>query len=94
MAMLSHAYFAPILGRLIRARVPDLLEDDGSSGAAVAARAGLHPLATVRALRALTAFGLFREVAPSIFANSEASSCSVRTAVCVITRCLPARSSS
>jgi hypothetical protein len=74
MAMLSHAYFAPILGRLIRARVPDLLEDDGSSGAAVAARAGLHPLATVRALRALTAFGLFREVAPSIFANSEASS--------------------
>src|SRR3954469_20577185 len=73
MAMLSHAYFAPILGRLIRARVPDLLEDTGSSGAAVATRAGLHPLATVRALRALTAFGIFREVAPSTFANSDAS---------------------
>jgi hypothetical protein len=73
MAMLSHAYFAPILGRLIRARVPDLLEDEGTSGAHVAKRAGLHQLATVRALRALTAFGLFREVEPSKFANSPAS---------------------
>ena len=73
MAMLSHAYFAPILGRLIRARVPDLLEDEGTPAAQVAKRAGLHQLATVRALRALTAFGLFREVEPSIFANSPAS---------------------
>ena len=74
MAMLSHAFFAPILGRLIRARVPDLLEDEGTSGAHVAKRAGLHQLATVRALRALTAFGLFREVEPSTFANTPASS--------------------
>jgi hypothetical protein len=74
MAMLSHAYFAPILGRLIRARVPDLLDEDGTPGAQVAKRAGLHQLATVRALRALTAFGLFREVAPSTFANTPASS--------------------
>lgn len=29
--------------------------------------------ATTRALRALTAFGLFREAAPSVFANSDAS---------------------
>jgi hypothetical protein len=73
MAMLSHVYFAPILGRLIRARIPDLLDDEGTPGAQVAKRAGLHQLATVRVLRALTAFGLFREVAPSTFANSRAS---------------------
>jgi hypothetical protein len=73
MAVLSHAYLAPILGRVIRARVPDLLEDGGVSGAEVASRAGLHPLSTVRALRALSAFGVFNELAPSMFANSDAS---------------------
>lgn len=74
MSMLSHMYFAPILGTLIRARVPDLLDAGPTKAADLARRAGLHPLSTTRALRALTAFGLFREVAPAVFANSDASS--------------------
>jgi hypothetical protein len=73
MAVLSHSYFAPMLGRLIRARVPDLLDDGGVSGEEVARQAGLHPLSTVRALRALSAFGVFRELVPSTFSNSDAS---------------------
>lgn len=73
MSILSHVYFAPILGRLIRARVPDLLDSGAVHSAALANKAGLHPLSTVRALRALTAFGVFREVAPCMFVNSEAS---------------------
>jgi hypothetical protein len=74
MSILSHVYFAPILGRLIRARVPDLLDGGAIHSAELAKQAGLHPLSTVRALRALTAFGVFREVAPGTFVNSEASS--------------------
>jgi len=74
MSILSHVYFAPILGTLIRARVPDLLNREAVHSAEVAKQAGLHPLSTVRALRALTAFGVFREVAPSMFVNSAASS--------------------
>jgi len=73
MSILSHVYFAPILGRLIRARVPDLLDGGAVHSAALANKAGLHPLSTARALRALTAFGVFREVAPCMFVNSEAS---------------------
>jgi hypothetical protein len=67
-------YFAPILGRLIRARVPDLLDSGALHSAELATQAGLHPLSTARALRALTAFGVFREVAPSTFGNSDVSS--------------------
>ena len=74
MSILSHVYFAPILGRLIRARVPDLLDAGAVHSAELAKQTGLHPLSTVRALRALTAFGVFREVAPSTFVNSEVSS--------------------
>jgi hypothetical protein len=66
--------FAPILGRLIRARVPDLLDGGALEGAELASQAGLHPLSTVRAMRALTAFGVFREVSPSTFVNTEVSS--------------------
>ena len=74
MSILSHLYFSPILGKLIRARVPDLLDAGPVHGTELARQAGLHPLSTTRALRALTAFGLFREVEPSVFAHSEASS--------------------
>src|SRR2546422_1715724 len=73
MSILSHVYFAPILGRLIRARVPDLLGGEAVRSAELANQAGLHPLSTVRAMRALTAFGGFREVAPCTFVNSEPS---------------------
>lgn len=73
MFILSHMSFAPILGRLIRARVPDLLDGGALEGAEVASQAGLHPLSTVRAMRALTAFGVFREVSPSTFVNTDVS---------------------
>jgi hypothetical protein len=74
MSVLSHVYFAPILGTLIRARVPDLLDGEAVDSAELAKQAGLHPLSTTRALRALTAFGVFRELSPGVFANSEISS--------------------
>lgn len=74
MSMLTHVLFSPILGKLIRARVPDLLDGGAAPGVELARQAGLHPLSTVRALRALTAFGVFREVTPGTFAHSEASS--------------------
>jgi hypothetical protein len=73
MAVLSHLYFAPVLGRLIRARVPDLLDGGAVHVAELASQAGLHPLSTSRVMRALTAFAVFREVAPSTFVNTEAS---------------------
>jgi hypothetical protein len=74
MSVLSHISLAPILGRLIRARVPDLLDGGALEGAELASQVGLHPLSTVRAMRALTAFGVFREVSPSTFVNTEVSS--------------------
>ena len=90
MSMLSHVYFSPILGKLIRARVPDLLDAGPTQAAELARQAGLHPLSTTRALRALTAFGLFHEVAPSVFANNEASRLfRDALAVCGTTRCSP-----
>ena len=73
LSILSHVSFAPILGRLIRARVPDLLEGGAVQGAELAKQTGLHPLSTVRAMRALTAFGVFREIAPSTFVNTDVS---------------------
>src|SRR5215470_10003922 len=73
MSILSHVYFAPILGTLIRSRVPELLDGGAVHSTELANKAGLHPLSTVRALRALAAFGVFREVAPKKFENSEAS---------------------
>ncbi len=74
MSILSHLSFAPLLGKLIRARVPDLLESGAVHSSELASQAGLHPLSVARAMRALTAFGVFREVAPSTFVNTGTSS--------------------
>lgn len=46
MTILSHVYFAPLLGRLIRARVPDLLDGGAVDSADLAKQVGLHPLST------------------------------------------------
>ena len=43
MSILSHMYFSPILGKLIRARVPDLLDAGPVQGVDLARQAGLHP---------------------------------------------------
>ena len=61
------------VGTLVRHRVPDLLEHGPVEGTALAERAGLHPLSTVRALRVLAGHGLFREVEPGVFENTAAS---------------------
>jgi hypothetical protein len=61
------------IGTLVRHRVPDLLERGPVAGAALAERAGLHPLSTVRVLRVLAGHGLFREVEPGVFGNTVAS---------------------
>jgi hypothetical protein len=43
MSILSHMYFAPILGKLIRARVPDLLDAGPVQSADLASVLGLNP---------------------------------------------------
>jgi hypothetical protein len=54
MSVLSHVYFAPILGALIRAKVPDLLNGGAVESTELSNRAGLQPLSTLRALRTET----------------------------------------
>jgi hypothetical protein len=71
---LFHVNCSPVLGALIRHRVPDHLEGGPMEAQALAQRAGLHPLSTARALRLLAGFGVFKEVAPGVFANNAASS--------------------
>jgi len=73
MFLLNHTYFTPIIGALIHHGVPDHL-DDGPLGASdLARRAGVNALALTRVLRALAAFGTFREESPGVFANNGVS---------------------
>jgi hypothetical protein len=71
---LFHVNCSPVLGALIRHRVPDHLEGGPLDAQELAQRAGLHPLSTTRALRLLASFGVFKEVTPGVFANNAASS--------------------
>jgi len=73
-AALFHVNCSPVLGALIRHRVPDHLSEGPLDAGELARRAGLHPLSTTRALRLLTGFGIFKEVKPGTFANNAASS--------------------
>jgi len=73
-AALFHVNCSPVLGALIRHRVPDHLSEGPLDAGELARRAGLHPLSTTRALRLLTGFGIFKEVKPGTFANNGASS--------------------
>lgn len=73
-AALFHVNCSPVLGALIRHRVPDHLSEGPLDAGELARRAGLHPLSTIRALRLLTGFGIFKEVKPGTFANNAASS--------------------
>jgi len=72
-SLLSHLYLTPTLVALLEGRVPDHLADGPLPAADLAERSGLHPLTLTRALRALTAFGAFREVSPGVFANNPVS---------------------
>jgi hypothetical protein len=73
-AALFHVNCSPVLGALIRHRVPDHLSEGPLDAGELARRAGLHPLSTIRALRLLTGFGIFKEVKPGTFENNAASS--------------------
>jgi hypothetical protein len=74
MAILSHVSLGPLIRKLVQSGVPDLLANGPIKAAELAPIAGLHPLSLERVLRALTAFGIFTEVAPGAFANNETSS--------------------
>jgi hypothetical protein len=71
--LLSHLYLTPVLVALIEGHVPDHLDDGPLPAADLAARSGLHELTVTRSLRALAAFGAFKEVSPGVFANTAVS---------------------
>jgi len=71
--LLSHLYLTPSLVALVRGHVPDHLHPDPLPASELAKRSGLHALTLTRVLRALTAFGAFREVTPGVFANNPVS---------------------
>jgi len=71
--LLSHLYLTPTLVALVKGRVPDHLHPDPLPALELAKRSGLHALTLTRAMRALTAFGAFQEVAPGVFANNPVS---------------------
>jgi len=71
--LLSHLYLTPVLGALLRGRVPDHLDAGPLPASELAKRSGLHPLTLTRGLRALAAFGAFQEVSPGVFANNPVS---------------------
>lgn len=71
--LLSHLYLTPVLRALIEGRVPDHLDAGPLPASELATRSALHALTVTRALRALAAFGAFREVSPGVFANTPVS---------------------
>lgn len=73
MAMVLHVQFGPIIGKLTQSGVPDILDAGAMPAAEVAAKAGLHPQSLTRSLRALSAFGIFRETSEGTFENTDAS---------------------
>lgn len=73
MSLLSHVYFNPIIGVLVRHDVPDHLDNGPLPGSELAKLAGTDALSLARALRALTTVGAFQEVSPGVFANNPVS---------------------
>ena len=73
LALLSHVYFSPIIGALVRRGVPDHLENGPLAAADLAKVSEMDALSLTRALRALSAFGAFQEVSPGVFANNPVS---------------------
>jgi len=72
-SLLNHIYFNPVIGALVRHEVPDHLDNGPLAAPDLAGRAGVDALSLTRALRALAAFGAFREVTPGVFANNSVS---------------------
>ena len=73
LSLMSHIYFNPIMGALVRHGVPDHLANGPLPASDLAQCAGMDALSLTRALRALTTFGTFQEVSPGVFANNSVS---------------------
>jgi hypothetical protein len=74
MAALSHAIGSAAIGTVVRSHLADHLDHGPLTTEELAGRSGLNSLSTTRVLRFLAAFGIFREVNPEVFANTDASS--------------------
>jgi len=73
LAALTHFLGSPVLGAVVRAGIPDRLDTGPMRAEELAQVTGLHPLSTTRVLHILASFGVFRQVDPGVFANTEAS---------------------
>lgn len=71
--LMSHLYLTPVLVELMRGGVPDLLDQGPLPASELAKRSGLNELSVTRGLRALAAFGAFKEVTPGVFENTAVS---------------------
>jgi len=71
--LVSHLYLTPVLVALVRGHVPDHLDEGPLPASELARRSELNELSLTRSLRALAAFGAFREVSPGVFANTPIS---------------------
>jgi C-methyltransferase len=63
-------WYSAMLTTAVELRVPDHIGDEPAAAADVAARLGLHAGATGRLLRALSAHGVFEEVAEDTYAHT------------------------
>lgn len=72
-SLMHHVYFNPIIGTLVRCGVPDHLDSGPLPASDLAQRVGMNTLSLTRVLRALAAFGAFKEVSPGTFANTPLS---------------------
>ena len=70
---MTHVYFNPVIGVLVRRGVPDYLDKGPLPASELAKLAGMDALSLTRALRAVVAFGAFQEVSPGVFANNPVS---------------------
>ncbi len=73
MATLTHFMGNVVIGTVIRCRLADHLDNGPMAAKELASHSGLHPLSTTRVLRFLAGFGVFKEVSPEVFANTDAS---------------------
>src|SRR5215470_16939165 len=76
LSLMTHLYFNPVIGALVRNDVPDHLDKGPLPASELAKLAGMDALPLTRGLRALVAVGTFEEVSPGVFANNPVSSMS------------------
>jgi hypothetical protein len=72
-ASLTHFIGNAVIGTAVRCNLADHLDNGPLTADELAGHANLHPISTTRILRFLASFGVFREVSPAVFANTDAS---------------------